>query len=70
MDCPRAGSGRGIVHGRVSDYMIVNRSMSPNKFQMFTRDGKLIAVLSQEGVARANIRGPDEGTGKSPLPKL
>jgi acyl-CoA thioesterase II len=43
MDCPRAGSGRGIVHGR-----------------MFTRDGTLVAVMSQEGVVRANIRGPAE----------
>jgi len=38
---PRAGSGRGVVHGR-----------------MYTRDGTLVAVTSQEGVVRANIRGP------------
>ncbi|KAF8168292.1 thioesterase-like superfamily-domain-containing protein [Crassisporium funariophilum] len=44
IDCPRAGSGRAVVHGR-----------------MFTRDGKLVAVTSQEGVVRANIRGPPEG---------
>jgi len=50
MDCPRVGSGRGIVHGR-----------------MFTRDGKLVAVTSQEGVVRAKIKGPDEPTKKSKL---
>ncbi|KIM48384.1 hypothetical protein M413DRAFT_62718 [Hebeloma cylindrosporum] len=41
MDCPRGGSGRGIVHGR-----------------MFTRSGTLVAVTTQEGVVRADIRGP------------
>ncbi|KAJ3510310.1 hypothetical protein NLJ89_g4754 [Agrocybe chaxingu] len=41
IDCPRAASGRAIVHGR-----------------MYTRDGKLVAVTSQEGVVRANIKEP------------
>jgi len=27
---------------------------------MYTRDGTLVAVTSQEGVVRANIRGPEE----------
>ncbi|TFK41346.1 thioesterase-like superfamily-domain-containing protein [Crucibulum laeve] len=43
MICPRAGSGRGVVHGR-----------------MYTRDGTLVAVTSQEGVVRADVRGPEE----------
>ncbi|PPQ90418.1 hypothetical protein CVT25_014936 [Psilocybe cyanescens] len=43
IDCPRGGSGRAIVHGR-----------------MFTRDGTLVAVTTQEGVVRANRRGPVE----------
>jgi len=51
MDCPRGGSGRGIVHGR-----------------MFTHDGKLVAVTSQEGVVRTNARRPSEE--KKPQPKL
>jgi len=51
MDCPRGGSGRGIVHGR-----------------MFTHDGKLVAVTSQEGVVRTNARGPSEE--KKPQTKL
>ncbi|KDR84802.1 hypothetical protein GALMADRAFT_217868 [Galerina marginata CBS 339.88] len=50
IDCPRAGSGRGIVHGR-----------------MFTRDGTLVAVMSQEGVVRANVRGPAEQKPQSKL---
>ncbi|KJA26000.1 hypothetical protein HYPSUDRAFT_36855 [Hypholoma sublateritium FD-334 SS-4] len=50
MDCPSAGSGRAIVHGRI-----------------FARDGTLVAVTSQEGVIRANIRGPAE---PKPSPKL
>ncbi|KAF4623466.1 hypothetical protein D9613_001642 [Agrocybe pediades] len=50
MECPRAGSGRGIVHGR-----------------MFTRTGRLVAVMSQEGVVRANVRGPET---EKPKPKL
>ncbi|KAF9473305.1 hypothetical protein BDN70DRAFT_915646 [Pholiota conissans] len=41
MDCPSAGSGRAVVHGR-----------------FFTRDGTLVAVTSQEGVVRADIRDP------------
>ncbi|TFK76835.1 Thioesterase/thiol ester dehydrase-isomerase [Pluteus cervinus] len=45
MRCPRAGSGRGVVHGR-----------------MYTQDGTLVAVASQEGVVRANTRGPTDGT--------
>lgn len=35
---------------------------------MFTRDGKLIAVTSQEGVVRTNARGPSEE--KKVQPKL
>lgn len=50
-DCPRVGSGRGIVHGR-----------------MFTHDGNLVAVTSQEGVVRTNARGPSEE--KKVQPKL
>jgi len=41
MESPRAGSGRGIMHGR-----------------LFTRDGVLVAVTSQEAVIRANRRNP------------
>jgi len=51
MDCPRAGSGRSIVHGR-----------------MFTHDGKLVAVTSQEGVVRTIARGPSDE--KKPQSKL
>ncbi|KAF8446185.1 hypothetical protein L210DRAFT_3610689 [Boletus edulis BED1] len=40
--CPRAGDGRGVVHGR-----------------LYTRAGTLVAVTCQEGVVRANRRGPD-----------
>ncbi|KAF8807232.1 Thioesterase/thiol ester dehydrase-isomerase [Phlegmacium glaucopus] len=47
VDCPRGGSGRGIVHGR-----------------MFTHDGLLVAVTSQEGVVRTNARGPSEAQSK------
>uniref|UniRef100_A0A8H7YAV0 Uncharacterized protein n=1 Tax=Psilocybe cubensis TaxID=181762 RepID=A0A8H7YAV0_PSICU len=50
IDCPRGGSGRAIVHGR-----------------MFTRDGTLVAVMTQEGVVRANIRGPAEDIPQSKL---
>lgn len=28
--------------------------------QMYTREGKLVAVMTQEGVVRANIRDPSE----------
>ncbi|KAF9014982.1 thioesterase-like superfamily-domain-containing protein [Cyathus striatus] len=41
--CPRAGSGRGVVHGR-----------------MYTQQGTLVAVTSQEGVVRAAVWGPEE----------
>jgi len=44
MRSPQAGSGRGVVFGR-----------------MFTREGTLIAHVSQEGVVRARIHGPDDG---------
>ncbi|CAA7258809.1 unnamed protein product [Cyclocybe aegerita] len=55
IDCPRAASGRAIVHGR-----------------MYTRDGKLVAVTSQEGVVRANIKDPalQEAPEKKAQPKL
>ncbi|EDR16058.1 uncharacterized protein LACBIDRAFT_301764 [Laccaria bicolor S238N-H82] len=29
--------------------------------RLYTRDGTLVAVTSQEGVVRADVRGPDEG---------
>ncbi|KAJ2920347.1 hypothetical protein MD484_g97, partial [Candolleomyces efflorescens] len=41
IESPRAGSGRGVVHGRI-----------------YTQDGTLVAVAAQEGVVRADIRGP------------
>jgi hypothetical protein len=71
IDCPRAGSGRGIVHGRVSIKLRVNAPQGFHtalSFKMFTRDGVLIAVTTQEGVVRANIRGPSEA--KPAEPKL
>ncbi|KIK98512.1 hypothetical protein PAXRUDRAFT_134077 [Paxillus rubicundulus Ve08.2h10] len=39
--CPRAGDGRGVVHGR-----------------LYSRSGTLVAVSCQEGVVRADRRGP------------
>lgn len=39
--CPRAASGRAVVHGR-----------------LYSRAGNLVAVTCQEGVVRANVRGP------------
>ncbi|KAG1773068.1 thioesterase-like superfamily-domain-containing protein [Suillus occidentalis] len=39
--CPRAASGRAVVHGR-----------------LYSRTGNLVAVTCQEGVVRANVRGP------------
>lgn len=35
---------------------------------MFTHDGKLVAVTSQEGVVRTHAKGPSEE--KKPQPKL
>lgn len=43
ISCPRAGSGRAIVHGR-----------------MYTSDGRLIAVMSQEGVVRRDNKDPTQ----------
>jgi len=45
--CPRAASGRAVVHGR-----------------LYSRGGKLVAVTCQEGVVRANRRGPTESKAK------
>ncbi|KAJ8596481.1 hypothetical protein M405DRAFT_726158 [Rhizopogon salebrosus TDB-379] len=45
--CPRAASGRAVVHGR-----------------LYSRAGKLVAVTCQEGVVRANRRGPTESKAK------
>ncbi|KAF8845320.1 Thioesterase/thiol ester dehydrase-isomerase [Paxillus ammoniavirescens] len=39
--CPRAGDGRGVVHGR-----------------LYSRSGTLVAVICQEGVVRADRKGP------------
>ncbi|KZT53267.1 Thioesterase/thiol ester dehydrase-isomerase [Calocera cornea HHB12733] len=41
MESPVAGSGRGLVHGR-----------------LYTQEGKLVAVTTQEGVVRAELEGP------------
>ncbi|KAG1783678.1 hypothetical protein EV702DRAFT_958446 [Suillus placidus] len=45
--CPRAASGRAVVHGR-----------------LYSQAGKLVAVTCQEGVVRANVRGPTENKAK------
>ncbi|KAL0579790.1 acyl-CoA thioesterase [Marasmius crinis-equi] len=47
MTCPRAGSGRGVMHG-----------------QIYSRDGTLVAIASQEGVTRADVRAPEETKAK------
>ncbi|KAJ8084304.1 acyl-CoA thioesterase [Marasmius tenuissimus] len=47
MTSPRAGSGRGVMHG-----------------QIFSRDGTLVAICSQEGVTRADVHGPEETKAK------
>lgn len=52
IESPRAGSGRGVVHGRI-----------------YTQDGTLVAVAAQEGVVRADIRGP-VAEEKKPVAKL
>lgn len=46
VECPRTGSGRGVVNGRI-----------------YTQSGTLVAVAAQEGVVRADVRGPlkDDG---------
>ncbi|KAH7924000.1 hypothetical protein BV22DRAFT_1067601 [Leucogyrophana mollusca] len=48
--CPRAASGRGVVHGR-----------------LYSRSGSLVAVTCQEGVVRADRRGPDVEETKAKL---
>lgn len=35
--------------------------------QMYSRDGSLVAVTSQEGVVRANIRGPADSNADAKL---
>ncbi|KAG1866314.1 hypothetical protein C8R48DRAFT_600630 [Suillus tomentosus] len=45
--CPRATSGRAVVHGR-----------------LYSQAGNLVAVTCQEGVVRANVRGPTENKAK------
>ncbi|KAJ2928887.1 hypothetical protein H1R20_g8182, partial [Candolleomyces eurysporus] len=52
IESPRAGSGRGVVHGRI-----------------YTQDGTLVAVAAQEGVVRADVRGP-VAEEKKPAAKL
>jgi len=48
--CPRAGSGRGVVHGK-----------------LYSRSGSLVAVTCQEGVVRADRRGPETEETKAKL---
>jgi len=70
MDCPRGGSGRGIIHGRVCCFP-VSWTVVTSKYwfaKMFTHDGNLVAVTSQEGVVRTNARGLFEE--KEAQPKL
>ncbi|KAL4069449.1 thioesterase-like superfamily-domain-containing protein [Scleroderma citrinum] len=42
VNCPRAGDGRGVAHGK-----------------LYNRVGKFVAVTCQEGVVRADRRGPE-----------
>ncbi len=57
MHAPSVGSGRGLVFGRVREELLA-AACSLNSFQMFTESGELIALMTQEGVVRADIRDP------------
>jgi hypothetical protein len=62
MSAPRTGSGRAVIHGRVSAVQAVRLARTDRQFlQMYARNGTLVAVTSQEGVLRSNRRGPDAG---------
>lgn len=66
MDSPRIGSGRGIMHGRVR--LPSCPQMPPTyALQLYSRSGKLVAVTSQEGVVRADIREPGAPTRSAKL---
>lgn len=63
MTSPRIGSGRGVMHGRVGSRNITSPRFCLTNvvlFQIYSRNGTMVAVTSQEGVVRADRRGPSE----------
>ena len=67
VDSPAAGSGRGYVRGLVS-IRLNDEKHEIDVWQMYSRDGKLLAAMTQEGVIRAGGSKPDKAA--KPQPKL
>lgn len=68
VDSPAAGSGRGYVRGLASIVIHHAQQRYANLSQMYSRDGKLLAAMTQEGVIRAGGSRPEKVI--EPHPKL